>query len=73
MEEKIFFTPGDVVTLRQDIPYKPVMVVALIEKSTFKEGKSVLFGVMCFWYSTEGILQERRYNTKDLVHVEPPV
>lgn len=27
MEEKVFYQPGDVVTLRQDIPYKPQMIV----------------------------------------------
>lgn len=26
-ENKLFFLPGDVVTLRQDIPNKPVMIV----------------------------------------------
>lgn len=70
MEEKVFFTPGDVVELRQDIPMKPQMIVESVDKSTFKEGKSVLFGVTCFWFSTDLEIQEKRFNTKDLIHVE---
>ena len=27
MEEKIFFLPGDTVTLKQDLPNKPIMLV----------------------------------------------
>ena len=27
MEEKVYFMPGEVVTLKQDIPNKPVMIV----------------------------------------------
>jgi uncharacterized protein YodC (DUF2158 family) len=70
MEEKVFFTPGDVVELRQSIQNKPEMVVASVDKSTFKEGKSVLFGVTCFWFTEAGMIQEKRFNTKDLKHVE---
>lgn len=70
MEDKVFFTPGDVVQIRQDIPMKPEMVVSTVDKSTFKEGKSVLFGVTCFWFSTNLEIQEKRFNTKDLRHVE---
>jgi uncharacterized protein YodC (DUF2158 family) len=70
MEEKVFFTPGDVVQIRQDVSNKPEMVVSTVDKSTFKEGKSVLFGVTCFWFSDTKFIQEKRFNTKDLQHVE---
>jgi hypothetical protein len=36
MEEKIFFMPGDIVTLKQDIPNKPVMLVIKKETCIFK-------------------------------------
>lgn len=36
MEEKVFYQPGDVVTLRQDIPYKPQMIVVKKETMTFR-------------------------------------
>ena len=32
MEEKIYFMPGDIVTLKQDIPNKPQMIV--VKKET---------------------------------------
>lgn len=70
MEEKIFFTAGDVVTLKQEIPNKPIMVVRSIDKMQVKEEKPMLFGITCFWFTTTGEVQEKRFNTKDLVHVE---
>ena len=30
-EEKIYFTPGDICQMKQDIPNKPTMVVTRIE------------------------------------------
>ena len=36
MEEKIFLNPGEIVTLKQDIPNKPVMLVVKKETSVFK-------------------------------------
>lgn len=70
MDEKVFFTPGEMVTLRQDLPMKPQMIVLSVDKSTFKEGKTVLFGINCFWFTTTFEYQEKRFNTKDLIHVE---
>ena len=68
-EEKVFFTAGDVVTLRQDISNKPVMVVKTVDKVTPGHGeKPVLFGITCFWFTTTGEFQEKRFNTKDLIH-----
>lgn len=75
MEEKVFFTPGDVVTLKQDLPNKPIMMVKSVDKTSFrddktsfKESKPVLFGITCIWFTTTGEIQEKRFNTKDLVH-----
>lgn len=75
MEEKVFFTPGDVVTLKQNLPNKPIMMVKSVDKTSFrdeksslKESKPVLFGITCIWFTTTGELQEKRFNTKDLVH-----
>ena len=36
MEESIYFNPGQIVTLKQDIPNKPKMVVVKKETSLFK-------------------------------------
>ena len=71
-EEKIFFMPGDVVTLRQEIPNKPVMLVLKKETSMFKNKQgedSILRGIKCRWFTVSGELQEAVFNTKDLVKV----
>ena len=79
MEEKIYFLPGDVVTLRQSIPYKPTMIVVKKEtkiisprKSTGIEGftggkEDCLKGIKCRWFTSTGELQEAVFNTKDLI------
>lgn len=74
-DNKIYFLPGDVVTLKQDIPNKPVMIVVKKETMTFRpskdEDKSEYFkGIKCRWFSNDKILQEGIFNTKDLVKVD---
>lgn len=70
-ENNIFFKPGDVVQLRQDIPNKPTMIVVKKETSLFKndieDKKSVLKGIKCRWFTASGELQEAVWNTKDLI------
>jgi uncharacterized protein YodC (DUF2158 family) len=71
MEEKVFFTPGDIVTLKQEINDVPKMIVKSIDKAAYRGGeKSMLFGVTCFWFTSVGEYQENRFNTKDLVHCD---
>jgi uncharacterized protein YodC (DUF2158 family) len=71
MEEKIFFMPGDIVTLKQDIPNKPIMIVVKKVTSTFRynaESKEDFFkGIKCRWFTTDGTMQEALYNTHDLI------
>lgn len=76
IEEKVFFVPGDVVTIKQDIYNKPLMVVKSVDKATIRKrgadnepSKSTLFGITCFWFTEQSQLQESRFNTKDLRHV----
>ena len=76
MEEKIFLNPGEIVTLKQDIPNKPVMLVVKKETSVFKhdskrlnDKKPILIGIRCRWFTTTGELQEATFSTKDLVKV----
>lgn len=73
LENKIFLNPGDVVTLRQDIPNKPIMLVVRKETSIFKhdkekmqDKKSILVGIRCRWFTSDGTLQEALFSTKDL-------
>ena len=74
MEETIYFTPGQVVTLKQDIPNKPIMLVVKKVTSVFKhdidkagDKKSPLIGIRCRWFTNTGELQEEVFSTKDLV------
>lgn len=70
-EDKIFYVPGDLVMMKQDIPNKPKMVVVRIERSIMKtnDGQGYLKGVRCRWYSDDKKLQEAVYSTKDLIKV----
>lgn len=74
MEENIFFKPGDIVKLKQDIPNVPTMVVVKKETSLFKHNqedkKNALKGIRCRWFTTTGALQEAIWNTKDLILIE---
>jgi hypothetical protein len=52
MEEKIFFMPGDLVTLKQDLPNKPVMLVVKKETKTMRpqnlqDGVEYFLGIRC--------------------------
>lgn len=74
MDEKIFLNPGEIVTLKQDIPNKPIMIVVRKETSLFKhdqrrlnDKKPILIGIRCRWFTTTGELQEAVFNTKDIV------
>lgn len=67
-ENDIYYNPGDLVTIRQDLPNKPNMIVVRKESSIFKEdGKNKLKGIRCRWFTTSGELQEAIFNTKDLI------
>ena len=76
MEEKIFLNPGEIVTLKQDIPNKPVMLVVKKETSVFKhdskrlnDKKPILIGIRCRWFTTTGELQEATFSTTDLIKI----
>lgn len=71
-DEKIYFQPGDICQMKQDIPNKPKMVVVRIERSIIKrnEGKDYLKGVRCRWFSTDQKLQEGVFSTKDLILIK---
>lgn len=72
MEDKIMFLPGDLVTIRQDIPNKPVMLVVRKESTIFKDENKLnsLKGIRCRWFTVNNELQESVWNTKDLVKVD---
>ena len=69
IDEKIYFVPGQRVTLRQDIPNKPIMLVHRVERSIIRnEDKNALLkGVKVRWFTDNGFLQEAVFSTKDLI------
>ena len=72
MEDKMMFFPGDLVTLRQELPNKPVMVVVRKESTIFRDENKTnsLKGIRCRWFTTSNELQEAVWNTKDLIKID---
>lgn len=66
--EKVYFQPGEVVTLKQDVDNKPVMIVKSVDKIAMGGAKPDLLGITCMWFSTTKELQKERFSTKDLVY-----
>jgi uncharacterized protein YodC (DUF2158 family) len=68
--DKIYFMPGDIVELKQNIPNKPTMIVVKKKTLTIKpkdeDKTNFLQGMLCMWFTTDGLYQERVFNTKDL-------
>ena len=71
ISDKVFFSPGQIVTLKQDIMNKPKMLVTRVERSIMrnKDGRDILKGVKCRWFTDNGFLQEAVFSTKDLILV----
>ena len=71
-ENNIYFNPGQIVQLKQNIPNKPRMIVVKKETSLFKHGQKkedkrpILIGIRCRWFTTTGAMQEAVFNTKDI-------
>ena len=72
MDDKVYFVPGQIVTLKQDIPNKPKMLVYRVERSIIRnEDKNALLkGVKVRWFTENGFLQEAVFSTKDLILVD---
>jgi uncharacterized protein YodC (DUF2158 family) len=74
IEPKVFFQPGDVVTLNKDVPNKPIMYVIKKETRTFKPDLNLkedfLLGIKCRWFTTTGEIMESVFSTKDLTKLE---
>lgn len=66
--DKIYFLPGDLVKFRRDLPNSPTMLV--VKKVTSKYKTTSYFqGILCRWFTTEGLLQEAVWNTKDIIKI----
>ena len=68
--QKVFYQPGDIVTLKQNIPNKPTMIVVKKKTLTIKpkdeDKTNFLQGMLCMWFTTTGELCKEVFNTKDL-------
>ena len=70
MEDKIYFQPGEVVTLKQDIGNVPKMLVVKKVTTVFKnKDTDVLIGIKCRWLTTDEVQKKEIFNTKDLIHI----
>lgn len=68
-EDKVFFSPGQMVKLKQELPNAPIMMVYRIERSIMRNtnGRDFLKGCRCRWFTQDGRLQEAVFSTKDLI------
>lgn len=66
------FFPGDLVSLRQNLPNKPVMIVVRKESTIFRDDakNNNLKGIRCRWFTVNNELQEAVWNTKDLIKLD---
>ena len=72
-EEKVFFSPGQLVKMKQELPNSPLMVVYRTERSIMRNlnnGRDILKGCRCRWFTSDGHLQEAVFSTKDLILVK---
>lgn len=71
-ENNIYFNPGQVVQVKQNISNKPKMIVVKKETYLFKhdskkeDKRPTLIGIRCRWFTNDGNIQEAIFNTKDL-------
>jgi uncharacterized protein YodC (DUF2158 family) len=63
-DEKVYFIPGNIVTLKHALPNAPTMLVQEVvnNKNAFK-------GIKCIWFTTGQNIQEAIFSTKDLVKI----
>lgn len=67
-DEKIYFKPGDCVTLRQHkVMHAPVMLVVRKATNLFNKDNPSFKGIKCRWFTDSGLMQEAVFNTKDLI------
>ena len=73
-EQKVYYNPGDLVTVKHNISNKPTMWVvekstrSLINKDT-NEKENIFLGIKCRWFDNNQVLHEDLFSTKDIKHV----
>ena len=67
-DNKIYYTPGMRVKCKQ-VPNSPEMYVLHKKELTFKDRENkekILQGIVCRWFTSDGLVQEAVFNTKDI-------
>lgn len=67
--EKIFYTPGVLVTLKHDELNSPIMMVKEKQTRTYKRGNELVtefIGIRVQWFDKNNVLREGVFSTKDL-------
>lgn len=68
IDNRVFYLPGDLVTIKKDMPNKPVMIVVKkVTKYLVQQNADYFQGILCRWFTSSGELQEAIWNTKDLI------
>ncbi len=75
MEDRTYFAPGDLCTVRHGLDFKPKMYVVEkisrnVKNKDTGELETMFLGIKCRWFDKNGCLQEAVFNTKDLCLVE---
>lgn len=68
-EDKTFFTPGTLVTLKHEELNSPIMLVKEKCTKTYKRGSDIiteLVGIKTQWFDQNNVLREAVFSTKDL-------
>lgn len=71
-DQKIFFVPGEKVKCSK-LSNAPEMYVLRKKELVFKDGEDkakTLQGIVCRWFTTDGLLQEAVFNTKDISRID---
>lgn len=67
-----YLSEGDIVELNKDLPNKPTMMVHQVKKKQTNNSSpfNILEGIVCIWFTVDGYLQEKMFNSKDLIPKE---
>jgi uncharacterized protein YodC (DUF2158 family) len=66
--DKVYFVPGDLVTVKHELPNKPIMWVKSKETKMIKDANAFM-GMRCQWFDASNVLHEAIFSTKDLSHI----
>lgn len=72
VESKVYFQPGDIVTVSKKLDNKPIMMVLRKKSYTIKDSitdNKLLLGIECGWFNKNQDFCTRTFSTKDLQKV----